>query len=320
MAKPIVTVVITVYGRTQFLRQALLSALNQTYKSYEIIVTDDSDSEAIREIVESFASPLIRYRGNNPTLGVALSLRATVEEARGDYIAILNDDDVWEPEFLSTLVKPLEQDVDCVLSFSDHWVITGEGTVELEKTNVNTARHGRRLLPEGKVDNAIDLVLNKNGIPLAMAAMFRKDAVCWELLVKEVSGAYDFWISCLLVATGRPVYFSAKRLTHYRVHSATETARKASDKNENMVFIYKKLLEIRAFSSNKALLTKRHSQAIFQVGKDNLYFNQHNSARTLFMESLKTKINLKAMAGLILSYFPQRLLAIFKLANIQSQC
>ena len=167
--KPKVTVIVTVYKRTKFLRQALQSALDQNYFSYEIIVTDDSCSESVKEIVDSFKNPLIKYRCNTSTLGVALNLRAAINEALGEYISILNDDDVWEADFLKSLVKPLEEDEDCVLSFSDHWIISEDGTIQIKETIKNTIFYGRSTLAEGNVEQAVNFLLHKNGIPLAMA-------------------------------------------------------------------------------------------------------------------------------------------------------
>lgn len=312
---PVVTIIVTVYKRVEYLHDALRSALSQSYRSYEIIVTDDSCSDCVKAIVDSFDSPLIRYRCNHVTFGIALNLRSAIKEARGKYISILNDDDVWETEFLSELVKTLERDQGCVLSFSDHWIISEDGELEIQKTDDNTALYGRGRLPEGVVANPVGLVLEQNGIPLAMASVFRKDAVDWELLVKDVSGAYDFWISCLLVSTGGSIYYTPKRLTRYRVHGAMETARRAPDKNENMVYIYGKLIEMALFPDKKNLLSNKYSQALFQVGKDNLYFNRYEIARSYFLQSLKAKKTLKAGVGLGISYLPKKTLAALRVTK-----
>lgn len=102
MNTPKVSVIVTVFHRTEFLHKALQSALNQTFQDFEILVTDDSRSAKIRAIADSFGSDKIRYRANAETLGVALNLRAAVAEAGGRYIAVLNDDDSWEPSFRET--------------------------------------------------------------------------------------------------------------------------------------------------------------------------------------------------------------------------
>lgn len=309
---PLVTVVVTVYKRTEYLQQSIQSALDQTFRSFEVIVTDDSCSEAIKEIVNSFQRPEIRYRSNPITFGVALNLRAAISEARGRYIAILNDDDMWEPTFLEKLVAPLEADASRVLAFSDHWIMSEDGQIDVSRTNSNTAHYGRSLQHQGVVSNLDHVVLKKNGVPLAMAAVFRKDALNLDLLVNEVSGAYDFWISCILAASRKPGYYIAERLTRYRVHGTMETARKAHDKNENMVFIFKKLIELDFFSEMTGFLTRRHAQALYTVGKDNLFFDRAGLAREYFLQSFMVFKNFKAFAGYIGSYLPKKLLAVLK--------
>lgn len=306
-ALPTVTVIVTVYKRTRFLNEAIRSALAQTLRSFEIVVTDDSDSDAVRAICDSFHSPLIRYRKNIFTLGVALNLRAAICEARGEYIAILNDDDAWEPEFLDRLVLPLQEDSNISLVFCDHWIASEDGSLDSPRTDANSVHYGRDILPEGKIDNLEELVLEKKAVPLAMAAIFRKDAIDLGLLVSDVAGAYDFWLSCLLAASGRLAYYVPRRLTRYRVHGQMETGRKAPDKNKNIIFIYEKLIELNLFPKRINFLYKRYSQWHFQVGKDLLWFNQPILARSYFLGALGAALNYKALLGIMLSYLPRNL-------------
>jgi glycosyltransferase involved in cell wall biosynthesis len=315
-ALPTVTIIIAAYKRARFLNEAISSALGQTYRSFEIIVTDNSDSDAIRAICDSFDSPQIRYRTNPFNLGAALNLRAAICEARGDYIAILNDDDAWEPEFLDRLVLPLQEDSNISLGFSDHWIVSEDGSVDSPGTDANSVHYGRDILPEGKIDNLEELVLEKNGVPLAMAAIFRKDAIDFGLLVSDVAGAYDFWLSCLFAASGRPAYYVPRRLTRYRVHGQMETARKAPDKNKNMIFIYEKLIELNLFPKRINLLHRKHSQCYFQVGKDHLWFNLPTLARSYFFGALGSALNYKALLGILLSYLPRNLLVILKVTAL----
>jgi len=304
---PLVSVVVTVYNRSQFLRGALQSILEQTFRSVEIIVTDDSNNSEIKSICDSFCRCEIRYRSNTSPVGVARNLRAAISETRGKYIAILNDDDAWESRFLERLVTPLENSPETVLAFSDHWIMVEDGRIDVLRTAENTARYGRNTLPEGEIrDWAAQAVLGHT-IPLAMAALFRKEAVNWHLLVEKVAGAYDFWISCLLASCGRPAYYIPERLSKYRVHRLMETARRAADKNENMVFIYGSLIEFNLFPGLKASLRRRYRESLFACGKDYLSFGRLSKAREYFLRSLKESFNAKALAGLVLTWLPRRL-------------
>jgi glycosyltransferase involved in cell wall biosynthesis len=271
---PKVSIVVTVYKRLQFLKEALECALRQTYTSFEIIVTDDSQSESIKAICDSLNDCRIRYRMNSVTLGVALNLRAAISESKGDYISILNDDDAWEPDFLTKVLPALDQNPNCVLSFSDHWLVTESGLIDYPRSMENSARYARSNLPGGKVENLDHLVLVHNGVPLAMASVFRKDAIDIDLLVQDVSGAYDFWIACLLASSNKSAYYVPERLTRYRVHGEMETARKAPDKNINLAFIYRKLIELDAFPGKGSFLNRKYSQALYRCGRDNLLFGR----------------------------------------------
>jgi len=309
---PTITVIVTAYNRTQFLKQALQSVLDQTFCSFEAIVADDSCSDAIQAISDSFQDSRIRYRANSATTGVALNLRAAMSEAQGKYISILNDDDAWEPEFLEKLVAPLEQNQNRVLSFSDHWIMLEDGQIDLQKTDENTAHYGRESLSTGEVTHLDDFVLTKNGVPLAMASLFRKDAIEQEFLVKDVSGAYDFWISCLLAASNQPAYYVSQRLTRYRVHGAMETGRKSPDKSENLVYIYRKLIDLEAFPSKKSLLMSKYSYALYRVGRDNLLFNRVRESRIKFLQSLKVEKRKRTVVSLLATYLPTQLRKVLR--------
>ena len=316
-ALPTVSVIVTVYKRTGFLSEALRSALGQTFRSFEVIVTDDSNSDAIKAICDSFNNLQIRYRTNPQALGVALNLRIAISEARGKYIAILNDDDVWESEFLEMLVPPLQQDSNIVLGFCDHWLISEDGRKDMRSSDINSAWYGRSKLAEGKVNKLEDLVLEKNGVPMAMAAIFRKDAIDLGLLVPDVAGAYDFWLSCLLAASGKSAYYISKRLTRYRVHGQMETGRRAPDKNKNMIFIYEKLIERNLFPTKLSFLYKKYSQCYYQVGKDLLWFSQPRLARSYFILSFSSVLSYKALVGIALTYLPREFRRVLKVTALR---
>lgn len=301
-----VSVIITVFRRTAFLRKAIDSALAQSRPADEIIVTDDSDSREISEICKRQAPGKLRYRSNAQSLGAALNVRKAVEESSGDLVAILNDDDLWEPDFLMNLVPPFEQNPQCVLSFSDHWVIRSDGTVDELTTKKNSTRYSRDILPAGVVADPQTLVLIKNAVPLAMASVIRKDAVDWTKLLPEFTGAYDFWLSCLLAKSGRPFHYTAQRLSRYRVHDGMETARQSADKNENMAAIYESLLKNDYFPSFRSQLRHNMAVALRTCGRNQMRFGMPAAARRFFWRSMRTQPTVKAMAGWCLSWLPVR--------------
>jgi len=83
-----ITVIVTVYKREQFLAKALRSVLKQSLLPEEIIVIDDSNSLAIKKICESFERPEIFYKPNKQRMGVAISVRDGIQQAKGQYLAM----------------------------------------------------------------------------------------------------------------------------------------------------------------------------------------------------------------------------------------
>jgi hypothetical protein len=100
-----------------------------------------------------------------------------------------------------------------------------------------------------------------------------------------------------------------------------ETARKAAGKNENMVFIFARLIELGMFPQLKVALRQRYRDALFVCGKDYLLFDRVARAREYFLKSCKTSVNPKGLAGLLLTYLPRRLrskcLTAFKKRRIE---
>jgi glycosyltransferase involved in cell wall biosynthesis len=309
-----VTVVLTVYKRLDYLRDALSSVAAQSFDDYEVIVADDSGSAAAKEIVEpSLESGRVRYEPNEATLGVALSLQSALARARGRYIAILNDDDAWEPDFLAHLVQPLEDDRRRVLAFCDHWIVTESGEIDRLTTERNSEAYGRRTLQVGDIANPSTLVLQKNAVPLAMGSLFRAGAFDSSKLVAEVAGAYDFWISSLLAASGGGFYYVPQRLTRYRLHSQMETVRRSPEKSECFVFIWRAMLETGMFPELRGYIRSRLAQSRVRAGRDRLYFNQLAEARHLFREAFTTAPGWEPCASYLLSVLP---LSVRKAAGV----
>jgi glycosyltransferase involved in cell wall biosynthesis len=282
----------------------LQSALAQCYKDYEIIVADDSGTAASREIVAKYQSERVKFLANAETLGIAGSVVRAVQHACGQYVAILNDDDVWEKEFLAELVPPLLDDGNRVMAFSDHWVVDGAGRIDPLLTEEWSSGAGRAALAQGVVPRPDELWILHGGFPVATSAVFLKSAVDWSLVDPKVTGAYDYWIAGLLAASRRPIFYVPKRLARYRVHATMETVRRAHDKGENLVYIFTTLRECGWFAEFDGVLRRKLSDALFTVGRDKLYFNHMSEARRCFWHSFLLTYRIGALLRALAATMP----------------
>lgn len=303
---PRVSVIVTVYRRTQFLAEALNSVFAQSYTDWELIVADDSGTGAARPIVEDYARDTrIRYASQPTSVGVARSLVHAVRHARGELIAILNDDDVWERDLLARLVPPLDADPGRVLATADHWIMDSAGNVNHAQSEAWTTSFGRDSLGEGDVDSPVEFAIN--GAPaINIASVFRKEAIDWSLLVPDVAGSYDYWIGCLLAATHGTIYYVPRRLARWRTHAEMATLHHSHDKAENLVYIYSTLRGRRWFPDHDAALKRRLTEALFAAGRDKLHFDRAPEARRYFWRSFLLSGDLRALMRVIVSLLPRQ--------------
>ena len=105
---PRVTVVMAAYNAAPFLLEAVASVLAQTYRDFELIVVDDASSDDTLSILESCRGPRIRIIKNSSNMGVALSRNAALKAARGEFVAIMDADDVCAPTRLERQVAFLD--------------------------------------------------------------------------------------------------------------------------------------------------------------------------------------------------------------------
>ena len=94
---PRITVVIPVYNRERFVREAIESILRQSYPDFELLVIDDGSSDGTSEVVCSYSDERVRLVRHEKNLGIPQTRNDGVRHARGDYIAFLDSDDAAYP-------------------------------------------------------------------------------------------------------------------------------------------------------------------------------------------------------------------------------
>ncbi|HWO41345.1 MAG TPA: glycosyltransferase family 2 protein [Candidatus Eisenbacteria bacterium] len=102
---PQVSVVIPTYHRAEFLRGAVRSVLGQTFEDFEVVVVDDGGPDGAAEVIEGFNDSRIRYLRHPERRGGAAARNTGIANARGEYVAFLDDDDEWLEEKLERQMR-----------------------------------------------------------------------------------------------------------------------------------------------------------------------------------------------------------------------
>lgn len=97
------SVVITTFNRPDYLAESLESVLKQTLQPFEIIVINDNSPTSYDPILDKLKAANVVYHVNEKSSGANYSRNKGIELATGNVIAFLDDDDIWFPEYLSTV-------------------------------------------------------------------------------------------------------------------------------------------------------------------------------------------------------------------------
>jgi glycosyltransferase involved in cell wall biosynthesis len=212
---PAVSVVIPTYNRFQHLRLAIASVLDQTFQDFEIIVHDNASTQDPGVLVQEFGDPRIRMWRNSTNIGQTANIVTGCQRARGKYVAILGDDDLWQPTFLATLVEPLEADPSVVVSFCSHDWIDEDGRFDAARTESGNRRY-RRGLTEGIHGPFVHIALVQRAICAISGAVFRHDVIDWDTIPKNLVNGSDVYINYLAARTGKRCYYTPERLMQRR--------------------------------------------------------------------------------------------------------
>lgn len=125
---PKVSVIIPAYNAERFIKETIESVLRQTYDDFEIIIVDDGSTDTTRQIIESLNDQRIIYLYQKNS-GVSVARNTGVSKARGEYIALLDHDDLWLPEKLKKQIPLLETHTEIGLVYSDCYIIDLKGRI-----------------------------------------------------------------------------------------------------------------------------------------------------------------------------------------------
>ncbi len=185
--QPLVSVILPAYNKEKYIKRAVESVLNQTYKNIEIIIIDDKSTDKTPEVISKLSQkdPSIIILTNKVNLGLTRTLNKGIKVARGKYIARLDDEDFWCDK------KKLEKQVD-FLEKNTEYGLVGGGAIEVDQEGRKIMRY---LLSEN--DEDIRKVILFSTPFVHVAVLFRKDI--WEKTGgynEELDGSedIDLWL------------------------------------------------------------------------------------------------------------------------------
>lgn len=211
---PLVSVIMPAYNSERYIAEAIKSVQSQTYNNLEIIIVDDCSRDRTRSIVRSIAKDdarvlMIELAQN---AGVANARNVGVAEAQGQYIALLDSDDLWEPHKLDHQVALLNE-TDAQIAYCSYGLIDAFGAPAGRDFVVSARANFRSMLARNEMSCSTICA----DAQLLKAHPFdggfqHEDYLLWMELLRE--GA---------VAVGSPTV-----LAYYRLHDDNRSGNKIS--------------------------------------------------------------------------------------------
>jgi len=214
--KPKVSICIPNYNYGRFIGDAIQSALEQTYKNFELVIVDNCSTDNSEEVIKSFSDPRIRFYKNDRTIHGVRNWNRCLSLARGKYITLLHADDKITPNSIEKRVEILDRNPTVGLVYASCIYIDGEGAVTRE-----FHPYDRDYIVIRGEDEFKRLVLD-NHIPTP-TIMVRKE--CYEAL-GDFSAEYTYcpdWGMWLRITLNYDVSFISEPLGYSRTHGASAT-------------------------------------------------------------------------------------------------
>lgn len=277
---PTISVLFTSYNHRAHLEEALESVRQQTYPFAEILALDDGSTDGSREWLAAQSGVTCLFHAQN--MGTYASLNVGLNRAVGDWVAVLNDDDVWMPEKLAKQVEVLSQNPEIrLVSTYGHFIGPAGETLEGEPLGFAFPR-----MDDGPNRSFLPLVV-RNRIIASSALFHRETALGLGGFDPTYFGCgdWDFWLK---IARAHEVGFVDEDLTLYRVHPTN-----ASRHQEKMEADTRCIRErIDAESELHPLRGRPEFQAAFGLNAAALARNyaqigERKKARAMFVKSLR---------------------------------
>lgn len=142
--KPFFSICIPTYNRSRYLKEAIKSALSQTYPYFEIVIYDDGSTDSTEEVVGSFKDKRIRYFKEGENKGRPYARNRCIELSTGDWIVWLDDDDIFRPELLTYYAVSIEKFSEVRVFYPLENVVYDENSKSLVKGRIDDFYKNRK--------------------------------------------------------------------------------------------------------------------------------------------------------------------------------
>jgi glycosyltransferase involved in cell wall biosynthesis len=218
MPAPRFSILMNVYNGERYLRAAIESVLAQTFQDWELTIWDDRSTDRSAAICASYVDPRLRLIVSEVNIGLGAGRNAALPLTNGEWIAFLDQDDIWTPDKLA----------------AQHELIASDQSGRLALVYGRTERfddrgpigpfdpwYGTRRLPEGDILDA--LLARPSFISDSSLAVKRSPLMALLPLPAHINFCIDYYL-CMMISRQYEVACVQTLCCHYRVHPGSMTS------------------------------------------------------------------------------------------------
>jgi glycosyltransferase involved in cell wall biosynthesis len=282
------------FNYARYLPLAIESVLAQSYSDLELIITDDCSTDESRDIVEQYR----RLDGRViPVLhdvnhGLARARNSGLTVGTGEFVALIDADDVWLPDKLKTQMECFRAQPEMGLVHSDSAIIDGDGNLTGERFSALLHRKGQQTS-----GNLFEVLCERNFLCVP-TVILRQEAIQYAGGFEENLRSLEDWVCWTKVSRKYPLHYVEDALVHYRIHGAGLSSN-SKGMAQNRVKAFQFLL-----ASFSDIPSRLRSKMLYSLGVSRLETGELREAAQAFIDSIRANpLQLRSWARCCQSLF-----------------
>jgi glycosyltransferase involved in cell wall biosynthesis len=265
------------FNYARYLPLAISSVLSQSYSDLELIITDDCSTDNSREILEHWRRlddrvvPVL----HDVNHGLARARNSGLAVSKGEFVALIDADDVWLPHKLKTQMECFRVQPELGLVHSDSAIIDGDGNLTGQRFNSLLHRKGQ--ITSGHLFE----VLCERNFLCVPTVILRREAMQYAGGFEENLRSLEDWVCWTKVSRKYPFHYVDDALVQYRIHGAGLSSNPRG-MAQNRVKAFQFLLQ--TFSD---IPSRLRSKMLYSLGVSYLETGESREAARTFFDSLR---------------------------------
>jgi glycosyltransferase involved in cell wall biosynthesis len=237
MGTPKISVIMPAYNHERYVGEAIESVLNQSFKDFEFIIINDGSTDNTGKVITSYKDHRIKYfeQDNQDAYN---AINKGVGFANGEYIALINSDDKYHPERLSTLVAEAEKH-GAKFIVTSMWLIDSDSVVIENEMNAWHTWY-KNLLSVYQISGSLIETMLTGNITVTSSNFFYKSDIikeCGEFKPFRYCHDYDFALEALFRYNTGFRFLVNDKLLYYRVHDKNTISESVNKTNSEVFHI-----------------------------------------------------------------------------------